>query len=112
MESATTGTVNTNGSLARSIIWATLVSSAVLIGGSTLAVWMAQGKAGEGLAIGLFCAVWGGPGFGAMFGAGLHTLRTERRAAAPAVATAPALSRTPPAAIPLPPVPESRAWTV
>lgn len=105
MDSATKG----NASLARSIIWATVVSSAILIGGSILALLTSQGTAGEGLAIGLFCAIWGGPGFGVMFGAGLHALRTERRATSPAVV--PAIVASTPTAIALPPMPESTAWT-
>lgn len=90
--------------LARSIVWGIVVSSAVLLGGSIVTMLATTGSLWDGIAVGAFCAVWGGPGFGAMFGAGFHALRCERLAAN---AAEPAVT-----AIALPPVAGSGAWTV
>ncbi len=100
-----------DGSLARSIVWGIVVSSIVLLGGSVITMWATTGRLIDGVAVGAFCAAWGGPGFGAMFGAGAHALRNERRAALAVAATQHAPAR-PVDAIALGPVPESRAWTV
>lgn len=94
--------------LRRSIIAGIAVSSAVLFGGSIITMWATTGRLWDGLAVGAFCAVWGGPGFGAMFGAGFHALRREHIAAAAATPSPEPVG----AAIPMPPVAGSGAWTV
>jgi hypothetical protein len=41
---------------------------------------------GSGAALGVFCALWGGPGFGVMVACALHALRAESAEAEAAVA--------------------------
>ncbi len=43
------------------------------------AVWLFSGDAGGALAVGAFCALWGGPGFGGMMGFIVHQDRVRRR---------------------------------
>lgn len=60
-------------SLARWVGWTT-IAMLVGIGGTVLAV---TGSVRDAVIVGAFGAGWGGPAFGAMFGAGAHSIRED-----------------------------------
>jgi hypothetical protein len=67
------------------------ICSVVMFAGVGGGVWAVTGRAIDGLAVAAFTTLWGGPGFGIMFGSAYHALSTERsdkrRAAEEAAAT-------------------------
>jgi hypothetical protein len=57
------------------VLATTVVVMVVVAGG----MWWTTGSLGEGLTLGAFTAVWGGPGFGVMVGGAVNALREDRR---------------------------------
>ena len=84
-----TAPVPPEATLGRSIgIWVVLCTVVMLVGVGG-GVWATTGEVVNGLAVGGFAALWGGPGFGVMFGSAAHSLPEERAEAAAARASAP-----------------------
>jgi hypothetical protein len=54
------------------------ICSVVMFVGVGAGVWAVTGRFIDGLAVSAFTTMWGGPGFGVMFGSAYHALSTER----------------------------------
>lgn len=66
--------------MAKAMAMSVAVCTFVITVGIALAVWVTRGELLQGLGLGLFCALWGGPGFGLMGGGAVHALSQERAA--------------------------------
>lgn len=60
------------------VIAAVAVTFLLFLVGVGGGVWATSGEMVSGMAVGLFTAFWGGPGFGIMAGMALYNLRLER----------------------------------
>lgn len=58
-----------------------ILTTLAMIVGVGVPMWFLTGEIWDGIGLGLFTAVWGGPGFGTMLAGALWTLRLERAAA-------------------------------
>lgn len=57
--------------------WTVLMTTLVLFLGVGVPMWQLTGQVWDGIGLGAFTAVWGGPGFGVMIAGAIWTARTE-----------------------------------
>jgi len=65
----------------RSFITGSVIGAFVVFTLCAGPIMLFGGSRGGAVAVGVFCALWGGPGFGGMMGFVLHQDREERRRA-------------------------------
>jgi hypothetical protein len=66
----------TTASLAQHLVVGVIVTTLVLLVGVTLPIWIAYGNFLAAAGVGVMAAMWGGPCFGLIAGAAIHTMRT------------------------------------
>lgn len=66
-----------SGGLGRLLVVWVAATTIGLFGAVALAVWSVTGSVANGVLGGLFTTMWGGPGFGVMFGAAYHSIKEE-----------------------------------
>lgn len=65
-------------SVMQSIITATILVSTILFVSTSVLTWIIVGGVLNSLGVGLFCAFWGGPGFGVIAGGAAYSLAAAR----------------------------------